>query len=62
MEHLQEAWGTVHASLIFADKKQLLDMKKGVDKISDRLAKEIADFDERPQDEWAQDDDGNDDD
>ena len=53
MEHMQEAWETVHASLPFADKEQLIEMKNGVEKITAHLAKEIANFDSRPPDEDA---------
>lgn len=55
MEHLQEAWETVHYSLSFCDKEQLLNMKNGVDKMSSLLAKEIADFHSRPQDDNTED-------
>lgn len=51
MEHLQEAWETMYASLPFADKEQLLNMKQGVEQISAYLAKEVAEFDDRPKDE-----------
>lgn len=56
MEHLQEAWETMYASLTFADKKQLLDMKQGVEQISAYLEKEIAEFDNRPKDSSSEDD------
>lgn len=48
MEHLQEAWQTVHASLVFADKDQLLDMKKGLETMIEHVAKAIVDFENRP--------------
>ncbi len=56
MEHLQEAWGTVHASFAFADKDQLLAMKKGLELMVERVAKAIVDFDNRPPDEDKSDD------
>jgi len=41
----------MYASLPFADKEQLLNMKQGVEQISAYLAKEVAEFDDRPKDE-----------